>query len=101
MLHQTWKDHRIDNWSDLLRINVEKWLEYVVSDDMAYFFWDDDGISRLLEEFEPGFVDSFDSLPGNVERTDVCRVLVLKWFGGVVSVLSVLSTSLQSRIPYI
>ena len=88
VLHQTWKNRRIDTWSELLRTSVEKWLEYVVSDDMAYFFWDDDGVARLLEEFEPDFVDFFDSLPANVERSDVFRVLVLKWFGGIVSIPS-------------
>ena len=84
ILHQTWKNRRIDSWSNLLRESVEKWLEYVVSDDMAYFFWEDDGIMRLLAEFEPDFVDSFAALPANVERTDVFRILVLKWFGGIV-----------------
>ena len=64
---------------------MEKWLEYVISDDMAYFFWDDDGVARLLQEFEPDFLDRFNSLPANVERSDVFRVLVLKWFGGIVS----------------
>lgn len=88
ILHQTWKNRHIDTWSDLLRVSVEKWLECVVSDDMAYFFWDDDGITRLLEEFEEDFVDRFDSLPATVERSDVFRVLILKWFGGIVSILS-------------
>lgn len=86
ILHQTWKNHRIDTWSDLLRASVEKWLEYVLSDDMAYFFWEDDGVTQLLGKFEPDFIDSFDSLPANVERSDVFRILVLKWFGGIVSV---------------
>jgi len=58
-------------------------LTYIVADDMAYFFWEDDGIVRMLEEFEPDFVDHFNSLPSNVERADVFRILVLKWFGGI------------------
>ena len=86
ILHQTWKNRCIDTWSDLLRTSVEKWLEFVISDDMAYFFWDDDGVTRLLQEFEPDFLDRFDSLPANVERSDAFRVLVLKWFGGIVSI---------------
>ncbi|KIX05410.1 uncharacterized protein Z518_06282 [Rhinocladiella mackenziei CBS 650.93] len=83
LLHQTWKNRRIDTWSDLLRDSVEKWLYHVISDDMAYFFWEDEGIIRMLAEFEPDFVDSFKSLPASVERPDVFRILVLKWFGGV------------------
>lgn len=52
---------------------------------MAYFFWEDDGIERMLAEFEPDFLRRFTSLPSNVERADVFRILVLKWFGGIVS----------------
>ncbi|KIX94597.1 uncharacterized protein Z520_09643 [Fonsecaea multimorphosa CBS 102226] len=83
LLHQTWKNRRVDKWSDLLRASVEKWLQHVVEDDMAYFFWEDDGIVRMLAEFEPEFVHRFLSLPSNVERADVFRILVLKWFGGI------------------
>ncbi|KIW74475.1 hypothetical protein Z517_12415 [Fonsecaea pedrosoi CBS 271.37] len=83
LLHQTWKNRRVDTWSDLLRASVEKWLSCVVADDMAYFFWEDEGIVRMLAEFEPDFVHRFVSLPSNVERADVFRVLVLKWFGGI------------------
>jgi mannosyltransferase OCH1-like enzyme len=84
LLHQTWKNRRVDSWSLLLRVSVEKWLRHVVADDMAYFFWEDDGVLQLLQEFEPDFVDQFRSLPSNVERADVFRILVLKWFGGIV-----------------
>ncbi|EXJ54738.1 hypothetical protein A1O7_10079 [Cladophialophora yegresii CBS 114405] len=50
---------------------------------MAYFFWEDDGVLQMLDEFEPDFVEQFRSLPSNVERADVFRILVLKWFGGI------------------
>ncbi|KAK5453468.1 hypothetical protein LTS15_006653 [Exophiala xenobiotica] len=83
ILHQTWKNRRVDQWTDFLRNSVEKWLTHVVNDDMAYFFWEDEGIARFLTEFEPDFVGSFLDLPANVERTDVFRILVVKWFGGI------------------
>ncbi|KAK4947555.1 hypothetical protein LTR10_013500 [Elasticomyces elasticus] len=83
IMHQTWKDRHVDTWTDLLRNSVEKWLTYVVADDMAYFFWEDDGIMSFLEEFEPEFTQDFINLPANVERTDVFRILVVKWFGGI------------------
>ena len=51
---------------------------------MAYFFWEDDGIMMLLEALEPDFVASFKAFPVSVERTDVFRILALKWFGGIV-----------------
>jgi hypothetical protein len=84
ILHQTWKNRRVDQWTDFLRNSVEKWLTHVVNDDMAYFFWEDEGIAQFLTEFEPDFVGSFLNLPASVERTDVFRILVVKWFGGIV-----------------
>ena len=64
---------------------MEEWLTHVISDDMAYFFWEDDGIMLLLDKLEPHFIDHYLALPVNVERSDVFRILVLKWFGGIVS----------------
>lgn len=84
ILHQTWKTRYANKWSDLLRNSVESWLQHVVRDEMAYFFWEDDGIMQFLHEFEPDFVETFVNLPANVERTDIFRILVVKWFGGVV-----------------
>jgi mannosyltransferase OCH1-like enzyme len=66
---------------------VEKWLNHVISDDMAYFFWEDNGIDQMMAKFEPGFMNHFTTLPSNVERADVFRILVLKWFGGIVSAI--------------
>lgn len=51
---------------------------------MAYFLWDDEGIDQFIKHFEPGLETQFYSLASNVERTDVFRVLVSKWIGGVV-----------------
>jgi len=51
--------------------------------DIAYILWDDEGMRTFMEQYEPDFFDTFSSLPSMVERTDVFRVVVLKWFGGV------------------
>ena len=85
LLHQTWKNRRADTWPEDLCVAVEKWLNHVISDDMAYFFWEDNGIDRMMAQFEPKFMKHFTALPSNVERADVFRILVLKWFGGIVS----------------
>ncbi|KAK5047601.1 hypothetical protein LTR84_006698 [Exophiala bonariae] len=39
----------------------------------------------MITQFEPRFLKQFTELPSNVERADVFRVLVLKWFGGIYS----------------
>lgn len=58
---------------------------------MAYFLWDDEGIAQFMRHFEPEIEGWFYALPNNVERSDVFRVLVSKWIGGVVC-LSTLSS---------
>ncbi len=53
--------------------------------NMAYFLWDDSGIARFMRHFEPELESQFYALPNNVERSDVFRILVSKWIGGIVS----------------
>jgi mannosyltransferase OCH1-like enzyme len=52
---------------------------------MAWLMWDDDGVDALVQKYEPGMYQAFSALPYPVEKADAFRVLVLKWFGGVVS----------------
>ncbi|KAF8341472.1 uncharacterized protein EI90DRAFT_3116589 [Cantharellus anzutake] len=89
IVHQTWKtmDHRL--WSSGIIRAVGTWLSYCQPAPnshgvkMAYILWDDDGIEAFMNKYEPDFLDIFWTLPSIVERTDVFRVLVLKWFGGI------------------
>ncbi|KAE8168137.1 putative deacetylase LmbE-like domain-containing protein [Aspergillus tamarii] len=50
---------------------------------MAYFLWDDEGVAQFVKYFEPELAEQFYSLPSNVERSDVFRILVAKWIGGI------------------
>ncbi|KAJ9488723.1 hypothetical protein VN97_g4565 [Penicillium thymicola] len=50
---------------------------------MAYFLWDDTGVAKFIRHFEPEIETQFYTLPNNVERSDVFRVLVSKWIGGI------------------
>ncbi|KAF4212832.1 hypothetical protein CNMCM8980_010088 [Aspergillus fumigatiaffinis] len=83
IVHQTWKNTDPQTWPQSIRQSTEKWLRAVEEDEMAYFLWDDEGINRFIKHFEPGLERQFYSLASNVERTDVFRVLVSKWIGGV------------------
>jgi hypothetical protein len=47
-------------------------------------FWDDEGVAQFIRYFEPGLEAEFYALPSKVEQSDVFRVLVCKWLGGVV-----------------
>lgn len=84
VVHQTWKNTHIDTWPQLLRHSAERWLQ-ATDGQMAYFLWTDAGMAQLIRKFEPALEVQFASLASNVERSDVFRILVSKWIGGVVS----------------
>jgi mannosyltransferase OCH1-like enzyme len=86
--HQTWKNTHVDTWPDLIRDSVERWMETVMETPMAYFLWNDDGIMEFLEEYEPEFIEHFSALPRMVEKSDIFRIMVCKYIGGVVSFLA-------------
>jgi len=51
---------------------------------MSYIFWDDEGIAKFFALYEPKLAKIAAQLPYPVEKADIFRVAVLKWFGGVV-----------------
>lgn len=91
IVHQTSRSADPKTWSSLVRKCIEVWLTVAAgfgqsSDvEMAWFMWDDDGVNSLIRKYENDFYPAFSSLPYPVEKADAFRVLVLKWFGGVVS----------------
>lgn len=85
IIHQTWKDTNPDQWPETFRQSAETWLSGVDNGNMAYFLWDDSGIALFMRHFAPEIESLFYALPSNVERSDVFRVLVSKWIGGIVS----------------
>jgi hypothetical protein len=48
--------------------------------------WDDNGVEEFMKVYENSSWSAINMMPYKVERADVFRVAVLKWFGGVVSV---------------
>ncbi|KAL4978975.1 hypothetical protein BDW66DRAFT_148822 [Aspergillus desertorum] len=83
IIHQTWKDTRFETWRPKYQASVEKWLGVVEDEDIPYIFWDDAGVAQFMRVFEPDLEAEFYGLPSPVERSDVFRVLVCKWIGGV------------------
>ncbi|GLA20399.1 hypothetical protein AnigIFM62618_008973 [Aspergillus niger] len=82
IVHQTWKNTRVDTWPHVLQQSTEKWLR-TGDEQMAYFLWDDDGIQQFIRRFEPEREKQFYALSSHVEQSDVFRILVSKWIGGV------------------
>lgn len=91
IVHQTWKTTMVNGWNPRILPWVESWMENSIyvehGPSMAYLFWDDTGMRALVEEFDRGFLERYDSLLTPVERSDVFRILVIKHFGGIVCVL--------------
>lgn len=71
----------------MMRQSATRWLQAVGEGEMAYFLWDDEGVAQFVKSFEPELEVQFYSLPSNVERSDVFRIIVAKWIGGIVSIL--------------
>lgn len=65
---------------------------------MAYFLWNDEGIMEFLNEYEPDFIDHFSALPRMVEKSDIFRIMVCKYIGGVVSLSLALFQLGRSRL---
>jgi mannosyltransferase OCH1-like enzyme len=92
IIHQTWKSLHSHTWSALIQESVNKWLEVAVgggspeTPPAAYIMWDDDGVEEFMKVYENSSWGAIDMMPYKVERADIFRVAVLKWFGGVVSV---------------
>ncbi|PWY73058.1 glycosyl transferase [Aspergillus heteromorphus CBS 117.55] len=81
IVHQTWKNTRIDTWPRPIRHSTERWLR-MIDGKAAYILWDDDGVAQFIQRFESELEEQFFAL-SPVERADVFRVLVSKWIGGV------------------
>ncbi|KAK4890792.1 hypothetical protein LTR27_010493 [Elasticomyces elasticus] len=90
IIHQTWRNLEPKTWNDVVRGSVEVWLTHATGDDevagepaMAYFLWNDEGLANFIGTYEPDLLQNFQRLPYPVEKSDVFRVNVLKWFGGI------------------
>jgi hypothetical protein len=92
--HQTSRSANPSTWSSVVLKCIERWLEAAKGVDnsveMAWFMWDDEGLEALVQKYESKFYSSYAALPYPVEKADAFRVLVLKWFGGVVSIHPIL-----------
>ncbi|KAK2616303.1 hypothetical protein QQS21_000737 [Conoideocrella luteorostrata] len=88
IVHQKWNNNDLTRLNEDLLTYVERWLEYSVSAndtfrEMAYFWWADNGVAMLVNEKEGYFLDDYQKMFSRVEKVDIFRVLVCKWFGGI------------------
>lgn len=98
IVHQTWKDVDAAQWNAGKRDAVDAWLKiatgkaYPDLPKMAYVLWDDHAVNALVELYENSLWQDFKDLPRPVEKADIFRVAVLKWFGGVVGLAKLIAS---------
>ncbi|KAE8375375.1 hypothetical protein BDV26DRAFT_268009 [Aspergillus bertholletiae] len=85
IVHQTGIHRRIDAWPEDLRQSVERWLQFVVEDETAYFLWEDEGMAAFIDHFMPEVHEKYSSLPSMIEKTNLFRILVAQYVGGIVN----------------
>ena len=96
IVHQTWKTLDTSLWTDTTKEGVEAWLAvatgkaYPDLPRMAYIIWDDDAMDALIALYEKDLWPQYQKLPRPVEKADIFRIAVVKWFGGVVCVYDAL-----------
>lgn len=82
---------RLNGTKETVLSYVEEWLTDAISpragaSPMAYFLWDDEGVLALVKDFEKDFANDFVEVFSPVEKVDIFRIIVCKWFGGIVSI---------------
>ncbi|KAK2595147.1 hypothetical protein QQS21_007107 [Conoideocrella luteorostrata] len=91
-IHQKWNGAQLNDTREDIVSYIEQWLERSIaptvgSNPMGYFLWDDDGVLALVEKYEKDFADDFVQVFSPVEKVDIFRIIVCKWFGGVVGAI--------------
>lgn len=100
MMHQKWDTTQLLGTKEMVLSYIETWLIDAISpppgfSEMAYFLWDNEGVMTLMEEYEHDLASDFVEVFSPVEKVDIFRIAVCKWFGGIVSLWS-----LQFLISY-
>lgn len=93
LMHQKWDTTQLTGINEMVISYIETWLKDAVSpppgsSEMAYFIWDNEGVLTLMEEYEHDLVRDFVEVFSPVEKVDIFRIAVCKWFGGIVSLRS-------------
>lgn len=78
IIHQSWADEHLpakfEQWSQTCKVQNKDW-EYVL--------WTDDDNLALVEKHFPWFLETYESMPGVINRADVVRNMYMYVFGGV------------------
>lgn len=90
LVHQKWDTTKLTGTNEMVLSYIETWLVDAISpppgcSEMAYFLWDNEGVSTLMQEYEHELMNDFVEVFSPVEKVDIFRIAVCKWFGGIVS----------------
>jgi inositol phosphorylceramide mannosyltransferase catalytic subunit len=78
IIHQSWAD-------DQLPAKFAKWSQtcQVQNTDWEYVLWTDEDNLALVEKHFPWFLETYNNMPGPINRADVVRNMYMYIFGGV------------------
>lgn len=105
MMHQKWDTTQLLGTKEMILSYIETWLIDAISpppgsSEMAYFLWDNEGVLKLMAEYEHDLVSDFVEVFSPVEKVDIFRIVVCKWFGGIVSLVVTLLISYAKGLTY-
>ncbi|KAG8830026.1 Chitin synthase, class 2 [Serendipita sp. 399] len=96
LLHQSWKDEhppeKFLRWS-------RQWRKLHGS-DWGYVLWTDKDNRRLVEQFYPEYLKTYDALPREIYRADMARNMYMHRFGGIYADLDLVPLSpISQHLP--
>lgn len=78
IIHQTWIDNNIP---EKLIFCVESWKK--LNPEYNYMFWTDNDIQTFIKDKYPEYYNIFLRAPLGIQKSDIFRILVLHYYGGV------------------
>jgi mannosyltransferase OCH1-like enzyme len=80
IVHQTWKNDTVpDHWKPAQKA----WKEFAKKHHWGYKLWTDEDNRQLIENYFPGFLDTYDQYPQPIMRADAIRPFILYKYGGL------------------
>ena len=96
IIHQSYKsfDTLPQDWAD----TPSRWKE--LHPTYEYKFWSDDDNRKLIQEYYPWFLDTYDGYPAPIQRADAARYFVVLHYGGIYADMDILPIKNVDSILY-
>ena len=81
IIHQQWKDENIPD--GVFRQYHQKWKELYPEPEYRHLIWTDETMRRLVADYFPWFLETYDGYTMNIQRADSSRYFILYHYGGL------------------